>query len=77
MKNVDVPSINGEKIQEVDNVKYLGHFISDTLRDDKDILCQCRQLYARANMLLRNFYMCSIEVKLTLLRTFCSPMYTA
>ena len=29
MKNVDVPSfkINGETIQEVDNVKYLGHFI--------------------------------------------------
>ena len=32
MKNVDVPSfkINGETIQEVDNVKYLGHFISNT-----------------------------------------------
>ena len=28
-------------------------------------------------MLLRKFYMCSTEVKLTLLRTFCSPMYTA
>ena len=43
MKNVDVPSfkINGETIQEVDNVKYLGHFISNTLRDDKDILRQC------------------------------------
>ena len=29
MKNVDVPSfkINGETIQEVDNVKYLGHFL--------------------------------------------------
>ena len=69
MNNVDVPSfkINGETIQEVDNVKYLGHFISNTLRDDKDILRQCRQLYARGNM-------CSTEVKLTLLRTFCSPM---
>ena len=79
MKNVDVPSfkINGETIQEVDNVKYLGHFISNTLRDDKDILRQCRQLYARGNTLLRKFYMCSTEVKLTLLRTFCSPMYTA
>ena len=38
---------------------------------------QCRQLYARGNMLLRKFYMCSTEVKLTLLRTFCSPIYTA
>ena len=41
----------------------------------KDV--QCRQLYARGNILLRKFYMCSTEVKLTLLRTFCSPMYTA
>ena len=79
MKNVDVPSlkINGKTYQEVDIVKYLGHFISNTLRDDKDILRQCRQLYARGNMLLRKCYMCSTEVKLTLLRTFCSPMYTA
>ena len=52
MKTVDVPSfkINGETIQEVNNVKYLGHFISNTLRDDKDILRQCRQLYARGNI---------------------------
>ena len=48
----DVPSfkINGETIQEVDNVKYLGHFISNTLRDDKYILRQCRQLYATGNI---------------------------
>ena len=58
-------------------MKYLGHFISNTLRDDKDILRQCRQLYARGNTLLRKFYMCSTEVKLSLLRTFCSPMFTA
>ena len=58
-------------------MKYLGHLISNTLRDDKDILRQCQQLYARGNMLLWKFYMCSTEVKLTLLRTFCSPIYTA
>ena len=58
MKNVDVLSfkINGESIKEVDHVKYLGYFISNTLRDDKDILRQCRQLYARGDMLPRKFY---------------------
>ena len=58
MKNVDVPSfrIKGETIQEVDNVKYLGHFISNTLRDDKDILRQRRPLYCRGNTLLRKYY---------------------
>ena len=80
MKMFDVPSfkINGETIQEVDNVKYLGHFISNTLRVDKDILRQCRQLYARGNTLLRKFSMCSTEVRLTLLKTCIHVyMYTA
>ena len=78
MKFFDVPSfkINGETIQEVDHVKCLGHFISNILCDDKDSLRQCRQLYARGNMLFRKVYMCSTEVKLILLNTFCSPMYT-
>ena len=33
MKKIYVPSlkINGETIKEVDHVKYLGHFISNTL----------------------------------------------
>ena len=55
MNNVDVPSfmINGEQIQEVDNVKYFGHFISNTLCDDKNILRQCRQLCDTGNTLLR------------------------
>ena len=47
MKNFDVPSfkISGEAIKEVDHIKYLGHFISNMLRDDKVILRQYRQLY--------------------------------
>ena len=79
MKNMDVPSfkVNYKTIQKVDNVKYLGHFISNTLRNDKDILRQRRQLYAKGNTLIRKFYMCSTEMKLTLFRTFCSPKYTA
>ena len=59
IKKIDVPSfkINGETIKEIDHVKYLGHFISNKLQDDMDILWQCRQLYARGNMLLRKCYM--------------------
>ena len=46
VKDVEVPSfkINGEVIKEVAHVKYLGHFICNTLRDDQDISRQCRQL---------------------------------
>ena len=44
MNNLDVPSfkINGETIQGVDNVKYLGHFISNTLRIDNYMLGSIR-----------------------------------
>ena len=37
---------------------------------------QRRQLYALGNVLSRRFHMCSIEVKNTLFRSFCTPMYT-
>ena len=46
------------------------------MRDDTDILRQRRQLYARANVLARKFYMCTDEVKITLFRTFCCNLYT-
>ena len=37
---------------------------------------QRRNLYAQGNVLSRSFHMCSINVKNTLFRTFCTPMYT-
>ena len=57
-------------------MKYLGHFICNTMRDDTDILRQRRQLYARANVLARKFYMCTDEVKVLLFRMFCCNLYT-
>ena len=62
MKNVYPPlyTLNGEVIKEVDSVRYLGHIISSNGKDDKDIMRQCQQLYARGNVLLRKFHMCYI-----------------
>ena len=79
MKNVCPPlyTLNGEIIKEVDSVRYLGHIISSNGKDDKDIMRQCQQLYARGNVLLRKFHMCSMDVKVKLFNTYCSPMYTA
>ena len=31
----------------------------------------------QGNSLIRKFYMCSIDVKITLFQSFCSPLYTA
>ena len=33
-------------------MKYLSHVISDDMKDDLDILRQCRQLYAQGMLLL-------------------------
>ena len=79
VKNTDFPSfqMNGESIKEVPYVKYLGHFICASMKDDMDILRQCRQLYAQGNVLARRFHMCSDDVKLTLFRSYCSSLYTA
>ena len=76
MKTVYPPlyTLNGEVIKEVDSVRYLGHIISNDGKDDKDIMRQCQQLYARGNVLLRKFHMCSMDVKVKLFNTYCSPM---
>ena len=58
-------------------VKYLGHYISENLKDDRDINRQCRNIYARGNTLLRKFAMCTADVKAKLFQTFCTPLYTA
>lgn len=58
-------------------VKYLGHFLTDDLRDDRDIQRQYSKLYAQANTLLRKFSMCSANVKRALFRAYCTPLYTA
>lgn len=58
-------------------VKYLGHIITDDLYDDRDMYRQRRKLYAQANLLLRKFSMCSPNVKCSLFKAFCTPMYTA
>ena len=63
-------------IGEVAKVKYLGHVITNDMTDDADMMRQRRQLYALGNVLSRRFHMCSIEVKNTLFRSFCTPMYT-
>ena len=64
-------------IGEVATVKYLGHVMANDMTDDADMMRQRRQIYALGNVLSRRFHiMCSIEVKNTLFRSFCTPMYT-
>ena len=56
---------------------YLGHVITCDRKDNEDISRQCRSIYARGNMLIRNFSKCSINVKVLLFKTYCTSLYTA
>ncbi len=37
---------------------------------------QCRKLYGQGNMLIRKLNICTVDVKVRLFRTFCTPHYT-
>ena len=67
--------LKGVTLHVVATHKYLGNYISDDLSDDDDINRQRRTLYVQGNIVLQKLIMCSLEVKLTLFRSYCSPMY--
>ena len=73
--NLPIFRINYEEISVVTTYTYLGHIISNTLSDDLDILKQRRKLFAQGNSIMRNFFMCTIEVKLQLFQSHCSSIY--
>ena len=79
LKGYTIPKckLNGIILHVVASYKYLGHYITDDLSDDDDVNRQPRTLFVQGNIILRKFNMCSLGVKLTLFRTYCSPMYTA
>ena len=56
-------------------MNYLGHVISADMKDDLDIMRQCRQLYAQGNA--RRFHMCSDNVKVSLFHSYCSSLFTS
>ena len=79
LKTAIVPKFRlcNEPLTEVNEVKYLGHIITDDGKDDKDILNACGKLYAQGNSLLRKFHMCTEKVKIKLFVTYCSQFYCA
>lgn len=77
-KITDLPPIklNGETLRRVTSFKYLGHVVTENLKDDEDMERERRALAVRCNMLARRFARCSTEVKTTLFKAFCQTMYT-
>lgn len=69
-------TLNGKDINRVFRFKYLGHFLTDDLKDDVDIERERRATVIRGNMLARRFARCTDQVKITLFKAFCQGLYT-
>lgn len=69
-------TLSGSELKQVSNFKYLGHWVSEDLKDDKDLERERRALAVRSNMLARRFRRCSDSVKVTLFKAYCQSLYT-
>ena len=68
--------LGNEHIPVLSDCKYLGHILSDDMKDHLDMDRQRKKIYMQANMLIKKFNNCSEHIKIKLFRTFCEPMYT-
>ncbi|XP_013144898.1 PREDICTED: uncharacterized protein LOC106108310, partial [Papilio polytes] len=77
-KREHIPPIklNGVDLRRVSSFKYLGHVVTEDLKDDNDIERERRAMAVRANMLARRFARCSTDVKITLFKAYCQSFYT-
>lgn len=66
----------GRPLNRVANFKYLGHLVSDDLKDNADIERERRSLAVRCGMLARRFARCTAQVKVTLFKAYCQSFYT-
>ena len=61
-------------IPKISQCKYLGVIISDH-NCHLDLKIQMRKFYTNANMLIRKFFNCSVDVKCHVFKTYCSTLY--
>ena len=69
--------LSGTKICYVQRFKYLGHIITNEFTDDADIDREIRNLYIRGNTIARKFGFLDNDIKCSLFKTYCYPLYTS
>ena len=67
--------LNDTVVKVVSSEKYLGAFIVDDFSDDEDFCRQMKGIYARGNILIKNFKHCSSDIKTLLFKTYCTGFY--
>ncbi|XP_069361132.1 uncharacterized protein [Maniola hyperantus] len=69
-------TLEGVELRRVSHFKYLGHIVTEDLKDDYDMERERRAIAVRCNMLARRFARCTLDVKITLFKAFCQTLYT-
>ena len=67
--------IRTEPLTYVNTVKYLGFAYCENMKDNEDMLKQLRSLYAKSNNVIRMFNHCTVDVKLLLIKSYCTSFY--
>lgn len=67
----------GLPVQRVTQFKYLGHIVTEELKDDMDMERERRALAVRGNVVAQRFAGCSVPVKITLFKAYCQTFYTS
>jgi hypothetical protein len=77
LKNLRIPCIflDNTPLEMVENIKYLGVFLTSDFDDNADIQREMKAIYARGNMIIKNFKSCSVDVKTLLFKTYCTGLY--
>ena len=72
LKGAHLPNVNlnGVLFEQVDSMKYLGHFLTCELSDAVTFVV------ILLLFVCRKFHMCSVPVKLKLFNYYCSSLYT-
>lgn len=70
-------TLSGSLLRRVTKFKYLGHIVTEDLKDDLDMERERRALAVRGNMVARRFAGCSVPVKITLFKAYCQTFYTS
>ena len=66
--------IGTDPLTYVNTVKYLWFVFCENMKDDKDMLKQLRSFYAKSNKGIRMFNHCTVEVKLLLIKSYCTSI---
>ena len=77
LKDLSVPNmyIDNKKLSWADEQKYLGVFLNSERSDCKDMMRELRSIYARGNLLLRNFRKCNSSVKEHIFKSYFSVFH--